>query len=75
MPNSRTKLAILLIVRRRRRRRRPGLRIKDITEFEGARSNQLTGIGLVVGLENTGGRSLFTQQMAVNLLCATASTR
>jgi len=48
--------------------RAAGTRIKDITEFEGARSNQLTGIGLVVGLENTGGRSLLTQQVAVDLL-------
>lgn len=43
-------------------------RIKDITEFEGARSNQLVGIGLVVGLENTGGRSLLTQQVAADML-------
>src|SRR5882757_6724438 len=45
-----------------------GERIKDITEIEGARSNQLFGLGLVVGLENTGGRSLLTQQMAVDML-------
>jgi flagellar P-ring protein precursor FlgI len=43
-------------------------RIKDITEFEGARSNHLVGVGLVVGLENTGGRSLLTQQVAVDML-------
>lgn len=43
-------------------------RIKDITDLEGARSNQLVGIGLVVGLENTGGRSLFTQQVAADML-------
>jgi flagellar P-ring protein precursor FlgI len=48
--------------------RAAGTRIKDITEFEGDRSNQLMGIGLVVGLANTGGRSLATQQMAVDLL-------
>jgi flagellar P-ring protein precursor FlgI len=48
--------------------RAAGTRIKDITEFEGARSNQLTDVGLVVGLENTGGRSLFTQRMAVDML-------
>ncbi len=47
---------------------RAATRIKDITEFEGARSNQLVGIGLVVGLENTGGRSLLTQQVASDLL-------
>lgn len=44
------------------------VRIKDITEIEGARPNQLLGVGLVVGLDNTGGRSLFTQQMAVDML-------
>jgi flagellar P-ring protein precursor FlgI len=44
------------------------VRIKDITDFEGARPNQLFGMGLVVGLENTGGRGLFTQQVAVDML-------
>lgn len=44
------------------------VRIKDITEIEGVRPNQLTGFGLVVGLDNTGGRSLFTQQLAVDML-------
>src|SRR5262249_51896507 len=43
-------------------------RIKDITDIEGARSNQLVGFGLVVGLENTGGRSQYTQQVAVDML-------
>lgn len=45
-----------------------GVRIKDVTEFEGARSNQLYGFGLVVGLDGTGSRSLFTQQVAVDML-------
>lgn len=45
-----------------------GVRIKDITDLEGARGNQLIGFGLVVGLENTGSRSLFTQQVAVDML-------
>ena len=44
------------------------VRIKDITEFEGARSNQLVGVGLVVGLDGTGSRSLSTQQVAVDML-------
>ena len=43
-------------------------RIKDITDLEGAQSNQLVGFGLVVGLDNTGGRSQFTQQVAVDML-------
>jgi flagellar P-ring protein precursor FlgI len=45
-----------------------GVRIKDITDLEGARGNQLIGLGLVVGLENTGSKSLATQQMAVDML-------
>jgi len=44
------------------------VRIKDITELAGARSNQLIGFGLVVGLDNTGSRSTFTQQIAVDML-------
>ena len=32
------------------------------------RSNQLYGFGLVVGLDGTGGKSLFTQQVAVDML-------
>ncbi len=45
-----------------------GVRIKDITDLEGARGNQLYGLGMVVGLEGTGGRSLVTQQLAVDML-------
>jgi flagellar P-ring protein precursor FlgI len=44
------------------------VRIKDITDLEGARSNQLVGFGLVTGLDGTGSRSPFTQRVAVNLL-------
>jgi flagellar P-ring protein FlgI len=44
------------------------VRIKDITEIGGARSNQLVGFGLVVGLDGTGSRSTFTQQIAVDML-------
>jgi flagellar P-ring protein FlgI len=44
------------------------VRIKDITEIGGARSNQLVGFGLVVGLDGTGSRSTFTQQVAVDML-------
>lgn len=49
-------------------RARAQVRIKDITNLEGARSNQLYGFGLVVGLAGTGSRSLFTQQVAVDML-------
>jgi flagellar P-ring protein precursor FlgI len=45
-----------------------GVRIKDITDFEGARANQIYGLGLVTGLEGTGSRSLFTQQVAIDML-------
>jgi flagellar P-ring protein precursor FlgI len=44
------------------------VRIKDITRVEGARGNQLYGLGLVVGFDGTGGKSLFTQQLAVDML-------
>lgn len=44
------------------------VRIKDITSVEGARGNQLLGVGLVVGLNNTGARNLSTQQMAIDML-------
>jgi len=47
---------------------RAEVRIKDITDLEGARNNQLYGFGLVVGLDGSGSRSLFTQQVAADML-------
>lgn len=44
------------------------VRIKDITDVSGARSNQLIGFGLVVGLDGTGSRSSFTQSVAVEMM-------
>lgn len=44
------------------------VRIKDITDIDGARSNQLYGFGLVTGLDQTGSRSTFTQDVAVQML-------
>jgi flagellar P-ring protein precursor FlgI len=44
------------------------VRVKDITDVAGARSNQLIGFGLVVGLDGTGSRSSFTQQVAVDMM-------
>lgn len=44
------------------------VRVKDITDVEGARSNQLYGFGLVVGLDRTGGKSKFTQQVGVDMM-------
>lgn len=45
-----------------------GVRIKDIAEWAGARSNYLVGFGLVTGLDNTGSRSIATQQLAADML-------
>src|SRR5438477_7800711 len=47
---------------------RGGVRIKDITDLEGSQSNHLVGFGLVVGLNGTGSKSTFTQQVAVDML-------
>ncbi|MEN3185713.1 MAG: flagellar basal body P-ring protein FlgI [Atribacterota bacterium] len=46
------------------------VRIKDITEVEGVRGNQLVGYGLVVGLSGSGDsqNSLFTNQALGNVL-------
>lgn len=44
------------------------VRIKDVTDVSGAGSNQLFGFGLVVGLDGTGSRSTFTQDVAVQML-------
>lgn len=43
------------------------VRIKDITHVHGDRRNQLTGLGLVIGLNGTGGQSPITRQFALNL--------
>ncbi len=45
-------------------------RIKDIAAFEGIRDNQLTGLGLVVGLDGTGDKrqTVFSTQMLANML-------
>jgi flagellar P-ring protein precursor FlgI len=45
-------------------------RIKDIGHFAGVRSNQLSGYGLVIGLNKTGDKrqTFFTQQTLVNML-------
>lgn len=48
--------------------RADGIRIKDVTQVAGERPNQLRGLGLVIGLDGTGGRSLATQQMVVDML-------
>ena len=43
-------------------------RIKDIVDIQGLRGNPLRGIGLVVGLSNTGDTSLLSRQMLTNIL-------
>ena len=44
------------------------VRIKDITDIEGIRVNKLSGFGLVVGLNGTGGDTPDTRQFALNVL-------
>jgi flagellar P-ring protein precursor FlgI len=46
------------------------LRVKDLARLEGVRANQLTGLGLVVGLRGTGdsGRSQASMEMVLNFL-------
>src|SRR5579885_2262033 len=44
------------------------VRVKDITDLEGARSNYLYGVGLVVGLNGTGSKSNSTLRMATDML-------
>ena len=44
------------------------VRIKDITDIEGVRINQITGMGLVTGLAGTGSKSPVTRQFATNML-------
>lgn len=46
----------------------PNVRIKDVVEIEGARSNQLSGIGVVMGLAGTGDKSPMAMQMMKNML-------
>ncbi|MGI9516989.1 MAG: flagellar basal body P-ring protein FlgI [Pirellulaceae bacterium] len=44
------------------------VRIKDIITVQGDRVNKLTGMGLVTGLDGTGGTSPVTRQFAQNML-------
>ena len=43
-------------------------RLKDITNVEGVRSNQLIGYGLIVGLSGTGDKAPFTNQTFANMM-------
>lgn len=44
------------------------VRVKDITSVAGVRDNQLVGMGLVTGLNGTGGKNPSTRQFAMNML-------
>ncbi|HEX5326116.1 MAG TPA: flagellar basal body P-ring protein FlgI [Acetobacteraceae bacterium] len=47
------------------------VRIKDITDVQGVRDNQLVGYGLVVGLNNTGDKldnNIFTRESLIGML-------
>lgn len=44
------------------------VRIQDITTVQGVRNNQIVGMGLVTGLNGTGGRSPVTRRFALNML-------
>src|ERR1041384_8362642 len=47
------------------------IRVKDLADIEGVRSNQLIGYGLVVGLDRTGDRvqqNIYARQTLLNLL-------
>jgi len=63
-------LAALLIVAQSMAHASP-IRIKDLVEFDGVRSNDLVGYGLVVGLNGTGDglrNSPFTEEIMSNIL-------
>jgi len=44
------------------------VRIKDLTDIGGWRANKLTGWGLVIGLNGTGGKNPATRQFVMNML-------
>ncbi|MBL3593131.1 MAG: flagellar basal body P-ring protein FlgI [Synergistaceae bacterium] len=46
----------------------PQVRLKDLASIEGARSNQLVGMGLVVGLQGTGDRGDLVLRMMQNMV-------
>jgi len=44
------------------------VRIKDLTRVQGRRTNKLTGMGLVSGLNGTGSKNPVTREFALNML-------
>jgi len=63
-----SRLILLLVILLSSVKIAQGQRIKDIVDIQGVRGNPLTGIGLVVGLADTGDSSLPSQQMLANIL-------
>lgn len=65
-------VGIILIscIRQVRAEKTLSLRLKDLARIEGVRDNQLTGLGLVVGLNGTGdsNKTVANIQMIVNIL-------
>ncbi|APZ90934.1 flagellar basal body P-ring protein FlgI [Fuerstiella marisgermanici] len=47
---------------------RPMVQVRDITDIAGEHPNELTGLGLVTGLDGTGGKSESTKRAAVEVL-------
>ncbi len=45
----------------------PEVRLKDLADVEGVRSNQLVGLGVVVGLAGTGDKGTMVNQMMQNM--------
>ena len=46
----------------------PTVRIKDLADVQGVRSNQLVGVGIVMGLQGTGDKGTMATQMIRNLM-------
>ena len=46
----------------------PTVRIKDLADVAGVRSNQLVGVGIVMGLQGTGDKGAMATQMLRNLM-------
>ncbi len=46
----------------------PTVRIKDLADVAGVRSNQLVGVGIVMGLQGTGDKGTMATQMLRNLM-------
>jgi len=63
-----SRLILLLVILLSSVKISQGQRIKDIVDIQGVRGNPLTGIGLVVGLADTGDSSLPSRQMLANIL-------